>query len=147
MNLLRFYPSYSSSRDGPYYQPKHIFLSPSFKSSLQDDSSVENAIANNYAVIELDTDINLEEIYGSLGIDFSEDLSEREKSIVGYSNRNHRHSHLHCYKVEGHLERGLIKYEMPASSGMGGSPIIEERDGEFYIIGMHVYNLRSVHVN
>jgi hypothetical protein len=129
VDCLQFFPSYNSSLDEICYQPKNIFISPSFQNSLQDDSSIENAIANDYAVIELDTDVNLEEIYGSLGIDFSEDLSDREKQIVGYSNRHLRHSHLHCYKGQGHLERGLIKYDMPTSSGMGGSPIIEEKDG------------------
>ena len=56
---LHYYPSYSSSKSGPYYRAKTIYFPSSFKKSLQDDSSIENTIANDYAVIELDTDDNL----------------------------------------------------------------------------------------
>jgi V8-like Glu-specific endopeptidase len=122
---LQFFPAYSSSRHGPCYKPKKVHLPPSFQCSLEDDSSIESTIANDYAVIELDTEDNLEATYGSLGIDFSEQFSEKEKEIIGFSRKNHRHSHLHCYRGEGHLECGLIKYDMPASSGMSGSAIIE----------------------
>ena len=43
---------------------------------------------------------------------------------------------------EGRLEHGLIKYDMPASKDMAGSPIIEQINGYYYIIGLHAFSLQ-----
>ena len=56
---LHFYPSYSSSKSGPCYRSKAIYIPLSFQNSMMDKSSIDNTIANDYAVIELDTDDNL----------------------------------------------------------------------------------------
>jgi V8-like Glu-specific endopeptidase len=138
---LLFYPGYTAQGNGPCYKPKVVHFPHSFQNSLEDDSGIEMTIANDYAVLELDTEDNLEAAYGSLGIDFTEDFSDLEKEIIGFSKRHHRHINLHCYKGEGHLDSGIIKYNMPASYGMSGAPIIEEREDQFYIIGLHVYCL------
>jgi V8-like Glu-specific endopeptidase len=93
------------------------------------------------ALLVLSTPYDLESIYGSLGFDFNETSfeEEREKIIMGYQKIT---DEIEMYEIKGNftVNNSFIHYEMISQPGMNGSPIVEDRNGDFVAVGIHTVN-------
>lgn len=94
-----------------------------------------------FAVIQLDTTDNLEEIYGSIGYDFSwieqkeRPILRKEAFLIGYP--IDKNIVLTQYSGAFLVDDKVIRHIMPTLGGTSGSPILELQDGEYIVRGIH----------
>lgn len=95
----------------------------------------KNEYQHDYAFLELDTD--LADSYGYLGIDFSDEVSESILVLVGYPSDTN--GVLYVYQGKVKYQQNQLIHTMNTNKGLGGSPIIELRNNQFYVVGIHGY--------
>lgn len=95
-----------------------------------------------FAVIELDTADNLEELYGSIGYDFDwlpqkqTPIFRKDALLVGYPIKA-QGIFLTRYMGDLLVDDKVIRHRMPTLGGTSGAPILELEDGEFMLRGIH----------
>lgn len=93
------------------------------------------------ALLVLDSEYDLQSMFGSFGFNFNETGFEekRQKQIYGYQKIT---DEIEMYKVIGNftVNNSYIHYQMITQPGMNGAPIVEYKNGDYIAVGIHTIN-------
>ena len=66
---------------------------------------------------------------------------DTELEIAGYPGDKEESNNKSMWKAKdkpNDLNDNFVYYKIPTSRGQSGSPIIKEKDGKYYIVGIHI---------
>lgn len=105
--------------------------------------SLNDLSLSDIAIIELETGVNLEEKYGSLGYDFDWLPPNRELIALNKTLGNFI-THLQGTLI---MEGGELRHRARADNLISGSPILQVVDGEYLVRGIHINCNQAVFID
>lgn len=149
---ISFTPAPQFSWPFQKYKTKKVYYPDEFKKSDQRAKTRENdyLYLYDFAVIELDTTDNLEELYGSIGYDFNwlpQKKIRKNTLIIGYPiKESEQDIVLKQYSGDFLIDDKVIRHKMPTLNGVSGSPVLELVDGDYYIRGIHTTDASNMEI-
>ena len=122
----------ANGKKGRGYKVINSYYPEEFKTKMDEDCSKYD-----YSVIEIEED--LEAKYGYLGIDMREENTEKVQNIevCGYPGDKERHTMWHA-SGKYITNEFFFYYSIRTSQGQSGSPIIKNKNGREYVVGVHI---------
>lgn len=148
--VIEFIPAPIYQRKGKGFNikvAKKYIPQRSFEMSINREYNQNPGFLFDYAVLELDTDQNLEEYFGSFGYDFLQTEYQFQQTIsniaiIGYPNNpQSNRKQLVEYNGSVYVDKYYFLYNMPIIKGVAGAPVYVKDDKDYKIIAIHAKDI------